>query len=303
MNSDTRFQPLVSVPEPAATPARQEGYWHKSFRLFIRNKAGMVALGVLILVILFCLFGEHLVPYAYTAQDTSIRNQSPCSQHWFGTDQLGRDLFARVCHGGVATIQIGLFAAVMVCTIGVIYGSISGYLGGRVDTVMMRIVEVCKSIPHLILIILFSIILDAKGIFPLLLALGLTGWMNTAQMIRGQVKQLREREFTIAARFLGVGTARIILRHILPNIVGVLLVAVTLETPLFIFEEAFLSFLGLGLQEPEISWGMLTSMAQPNLIHYPYQVIFPAGAICITMIAFQIVGNALKQAFDPRQRI
>ena len=263
---------------------------------------GVFSAIVLIVMIIFCVAGENLRPYRVQDQNTAIKNEAPSKEHWFGTDQLGRDIFVRVCHGGQVSIEIGLFASLIVSLIGVIYGSISGYLGGRADMVMMRLVEVFKGIPHLVIVILLSIILDVKGILPLLLAMTIVGWVNTAQVVRGQVKQLKGQEFIMAAECLGVPARRIISHHIIPNMMGMVVVAITLDIPTFIFEEAFLSFIGLGLKNPAVSWGILISLAQPNLVHYPYQVAFPAIAISVAMVALNIFGNAWKEAFDPKFR-
>lgn len=278
------------------------GYWKTAWNIFKRNKLGMIATGILLLMVLLCVFGEYLQPYGVQEQNTAIKNQAPSIEHWFGTDQLGRDIFVRVCHGGRVSLEIGLAASVIVSFIGIVYGSISGYMGGKVDLFMMRIVEVFKGVPHLVIVILLSILLDIKGILPLLLAMTISGWVNTAQIIRGQVKQIKSQEFVLAAQCLGASPGKIIRRHIVPNIMGFIVVAITLDIPAFIFEEAFLSFVGLGLKNPAISWGVLISLAQSNMAHYPYQVFFPSLAISIAMIAFNIIGNAWKEAFDPKFR-
>lgn len=278
------------------------GYWSTSVRIFLKNKTGVFSVVLLTVIVLFCLFGQYLRPFGVQEQNTAIKNMAPSAVHWFGTDQLGRDLFVRVCKGGQVSILIGILASLIVSVIGVVYGSISGYIGGKTDLIMMRIVEVFKGVPHIVIVILFSLILDVDGILPLLLALTVSGWVNTAQIIRGQVMQLRNQEFVLAAECLGMRARQIIVRHIIPNMMGIIIVAVTLDIPTFIFEEAFLSFVGLGLKNPSVSWGILISLAQGNLAHYPYQIAFPAIAISITMIALNLFGNALKDAFDPKMR-
>lgn len=302
MENAEKFMPYQAEVDIEELAPVQEGYWKSSIRLLLKNRVGMSALVLLLFVIAMCMFGEYLRPFGIQEQNTALKNLSPSRQYWFGTDQLGRDLFVRVCHGGRVSIEIGLAAAVTVSLIGVVYGSISGYLGGRTDIIMMRIVEVFKGVPHLVIVILLSIILDVQGILPLILALTISGWVNTAQIIRGQVKQIKNREFVLAARCLGIPAWKIILKHMIPNMAGMIIVTITLDIPAFIFEEAFLSFIGLGLKNPAISWGILISLGQVNLIHYPYQAAFPAIAISITMIAFSILGNALKDAFDPKMR-
>lgn len=302
MENAEKFMPYQAEVDIEELLSQSEGYWKTSVRILLGNKAGMAALILLLTVMAMCIFGEYLRPFGVQEQNTALKNQSPSSVYWFGTDQLGRDLFVRVCHGGRISLEIGLIAAVTVSLIGVVYGSVSGYLGGRTDLVMMRVVEVFKGVPHLVIVILLSILLDVQGILPLLIALTISGWVNTAQIIRGQVKQIKNREFVLAARCLGIPAWKIILKHMIPNMAGIISVTITLDIPAFIFEEAFLSFIGLGLKNPAISWGILISLGQVNLIHEPYQAAFPAIAISVTMIAFNILGNALKDAFDPKMR-
>lgn len=302
MNETELFAPYEGELDDEELAQKDAGYWKTACKIFLKNKMGVFSAIILIVMIIFCMTGENLRPYGVQDQNTAIKNEAPSKEHWFGTDQLGRDIFVRVCHGGQVSIEIGLFASLIVSLIGVIYGSISGYLGGRADMIMMRLVEVFKGIPHLVIVILLSIILDVKGILPLLLAMTIVGWVNTAQVVRGQVKQLKGQEFIMAAECLGVPARRIISHHIIPNMMGMVVVAITLDIPTFIFEEAFLSFIGLGLKNPAVSWGILISLAQPNLVHYPYQVAFPAIAISVAMVALNIFGNAWKEAFDPKFR-
>lgn len=302
MNETELFSPYQGAVDNEEIAPKDNGYWKTAWNIFKRNKLGMIAAVILLLMVLLCVFGEYLQPYGVQEQNTAIKNQAPSIEHWFGTDQLGRDIFVRVCHGGRVSLEIGLAASVIVSFIGIVYGSISGYMGGKVDLFMMRIVEVFKGVPHLVIVILLSILLDIKGILPLLLAMTISGWVNTAQIIRGQVKQIKSQEFILAAQCLGASPGKIIRRHIVPNIMGFIVVAITLDIPAFIFEEAFLSFVGLGLKNPAISWGVLISLAQSNMAHYPYQVLFPSLAISIAMIAFNMIGNAWKEAFDPKFR-
>lgn len=302
MIAEEKFRPAPANQETDSLPSAGEGYWKLSWKIFKKNKAGTAALVILGGIIFLCVFGEYLRPFDVQEQNTAFRNLGPSAAHWFGTDQLGRDIFVRTCHGGRISIQIGISAALIVGVIGVIYGSISGYVGGKTDLIMMRIAEIFKGMPHLVIVILLTIILDVNGILPLLTAMTISGWVNTAQIIRGQVKQLKEQEFVIAARCMGIPARGIIFRHLLPNMMGMIIVAVMMDIPMFIFEEAFLSFIGLGLKNPAVSWGILISLAQPNLLHESYQIAFPAAAISITIIAFHILGNALKEAFDPKLR-
>lgn len=302
MNELEKYAPYEDAADIEELAPQDEGFWKSSFRIFKKNKIGMFAAVVLLMMILLCMFGEHLRPYGVQEQNTAIKNQAPSEEHWFGTDQLGRDIFVRVCHGGQISVQIGLIASVIVSVIGVIYGTISGYLGGKVDMIMMRIVEVIKGVPHLVIVILLTILLDVNGMIPLILAMTISGWVNTAQIIRGQVKQLKNQEFILAVQCLGIPTWKVMVKHMVPNMMGMIVVAITLDIPNFIFQEAFLSFVGLGLKHPAVSWGILISQAQVNLAHYPYQVAFPSLAISIVMVAFNLLGNAWKEAFDPKFR-
>ena len=302
MNELEKYAPYEDAADIEELAPQDEGFWKSSFRIFKKNKIGMFAAVVLLMMILLCMFGEHLRPYGVQEQNTAIKNQAPSEEHWFGTDQLGRDIFVRVCHGGQISVQIGLIASVIVSVIGVIYGTISGYRGGKVDMIMMRIVEVIKGVPHLVIVILLTILLDVNGMIPLILAMTISGWVNTAQIIRGQVKQLKNQEFILAVQCLGIPTWKVMVKHMVPNMMGMIVVAITLDIPNFIFQEAFLSFVGLGLKHPAVSWGILISQAQVNLAHYPYQVAFPSLAISIVMVAFNLLGNAWKEAFDPKFR-
>lgn len=197
---------------------------------------------------------------------------------------------------------IGLVGAFVASFVGCIYGGISGYYGGRVDDIMMRIVEVLISVPYLIVVILLSVVLQSKSLGTLLLAMTITGWCGIARIVRGQVLQVKGQEFVLAAQALGVKPWRIILRHVIPNILSVVIVAITFDIPGYIFSEAFLSFIGLGIQSPETSWGALASAAQSMYAFYPYQLFIPSLMIALTMLCFTLMGDGLRDALDPRQR-
>ncbi|GAA0748076.1 ABC transporter permease [Clostridium oceanicum] len=276
-------------------------YWKDAWRRLKGNKVAIVSLIVLLLIGLMTIIGPHLTSYKYWATDSSIVNMSPNSKHWFGTDTLGRDLFSRVWKGGRVSIIIGILGTFIEMTIGVIYGGISGYFGGKVDEVMMRIVEILLSVPYLIVVIIISLILG-KGILSLVIAMTITGWCGMARIIRGQILKIREQEYVLAAKALGASPLRIIKKHLIPNTIGILIVNITLDIPSFIFAEAFLSYIGLGIQSPNTSWGSLASAAQPNLIFYPYQLFFPALFISLTMLAFNLLGDGLRDALDPKLR-
>ncbi|MCX7884215.1 MAG: ABC transporter permease [Caloramator sp.] len=275
-------------------------YWQDAWRRLKQNKVAIFSLFLLILLVIFCIIGPYMGP-DYKLQDMSVRNQKPNAAHWFGTDILGRDLFTRLWVGGRVSLSIGFVGTIIEVIIGCIYGGISGYFGGTVDDVMMRIVEILNSIPYMIVVIILSVILK-PGIFSLLLALCITGWTGMARMVRGQVMQLKESEYILAAKALGSDSNRIIFKHLIPNTIGIIIVYTTFDIPSFIFAEAFLSFIGLGIQPPKTSWGALCSYGQQYMDFYPHQLLFPALAICITMLAFNLLGDGLRDALDPKLR-
>ncbi len=278
------------------------GYFQDAWRRFKENKTATAALIVLAIMVFFVIFGPQISGYDYAAIDGSARNLSPSREHWFGTDRLGRDLFARVWQGGRVSMAIGLIGAFVSSLIGCIYGGISAYFGGIVDDIMMRIVEILISVPYLIVVILLSVVLQSQGIGTLILAMTLTGWCGIARIVRGQMLQVKAEEYIMAAKALGVRPWKIIVKHMTPNTLGVVLVAITFDIPGYIFGEAFLSFIGLGVQPPDTSWGALASSAQSLFVFYPYQLFFPALMIALTMLCFTLIGDGLRDALDPRLR-
>jgi oligopeptide transport system permease protein len=276
-------------------------YWQDAWRRLKQNKVAMTSLVLLIIIALMTAFGPYLVPFKHSDTNSKIINQLPNAVHWFGTDNLGRDVFARVWIGGRVSILIGIIGAIIDTVVGVTYGGVSGYFGGIVDDIMMRIVEILVSIPYLITVILISLILG-KGIVPLIIAMTITGWVGMARMIRGQVLQIKEQEYVLAAHALGASPSRIIVRHLLPNTIGIMIVNITLDVPSFIFGEAFLSYIGLGIQSPNTSLGALSSAAQQNLFFYPYQLFFPSLLISLIMLSFNLLGDGLRDALDPKLR-
>lgn len=277
-------------------------YWRHAWQRFRKNKAALFALTLLLLIALMTIIGPNLNDLSYEKMDLKNRNTAPNSTYWFGTDQLGRDMFTRIWMGGRISIIIGIAGSLIVTVIGCIYGGVASYFGGAVDMVMMRIVEIMDSIPYLLIVILISIILRSTSIPTLLFAMTVTGWCSTARIVRSQMLQLSSMEYVMAARIMGVKPFKIILKHLIPNTLSVIIVSITFRIPGFIFGEAFLSYVGLGVQPPNTSWGALASAASPQLQFHPYQMFFPALFIALTMFCFTVIGDGLRDALDPKLR-
>lgn len=291
--ADSRAQEQIS--RPSLT------YWQDAWRRLKQNKVAMASLCVLTLIALFSIIAPAVSQYTYDKANFSETYQLPSPQHWFGTDALGRDLWVRTWYGGRISLTIGFVAAFLDLVIGSLYGGISGYLGGRVDDIMMRIVEIIYGLPTLLLLILLLLVMGT-GLKTIILAMVLLGWVGMARLVRGQVLQLKEQDYVLAARNLGATPMRIIVRHLLPNTLGPVLVTLTLTVPAAIFFEAFLSFIGLGVKAPIASWGVLASEGQGQILTFPHMLIFPALAIAIAMLAFNLLGDGLRDALDPRLR-
>jgi len=280
---------------------KQTSLWGDTIRRFVRNRAAMVGLGVLIFMIVYSTIGPWIRPYGFADQDFSIANQLPDSEHWFGTDMFGRDLFVRVAMGGRVSLLVAFAATVVVLVIGVVYGSIAGFVGGKVDDIMMRFVDVLYGMPYLPFAIILLVILGS-GVVPMLLALAITSWLTPSRLVRGQILALKQNDYVEAARALGASRGRIIWRHLLPNTLGIIVVAMFLEVPGMILGEAVLSFLGLGISAPDASWGTLAEEGWKALRSYPWLIILPGLFISTTVLAFNFVGDGFRDAIDPRTR-
>lgn len=277
-------------------------YWQDAWRRLKQNKVALLSLILLVLIVIMCIIGPYLSGKDYVEQNLDIANKMPGNGYWFGTDNLGRDMFSRLWIGGRVSILIGIIGTIIEVLIGCVYGGVSGYFGGKVDDVMMRIVEILNSIPYLLLVIIMAVVLKKQGMLSLIVALCITGWTGMARIVRGQVMQLKNSEYVLAATALGANSNRIILKHLIPNTIGVIIVYVTFDIPGFIFAEAFLSFLGLGIQPPNTSWGAMCAFGQSVMQFYPHELIFPGVAICITMLTFNLLGDGLRDALDPKLR-
>ncbi len=295
------FSPLASAACAVGPVRPATTYWQDAWRRLKLNKLAMAGLATILVIALLAIIGPLLSPYSYSDQVLADSNQSPSAAHWFGTDNLGRDLATRVLYGARISLSIGLVASLINLTIGVVYGGVAGYFGGRVDSIMMRIVDILYGIPLLLYVILLMVVLR-PGLTNIFIALGLVYWLGMARIVRGQILALKEQEYVLAARLVGAGSWRIILRHLVPNSMGPIIVTLTLSIPEAIFTEAFLSFIGLGVSAPMASWGVLASESIAGLRSYPFQLLYPALAISLTMLSFNFLGDGLRDALDPRMR-
>lgn len=266
-----------------------------------KNKLALCGLTIVIVMAVLALVGPWLSPYSYADQDLTTANAWPSAVHWFGTDTLGRDLFVRVLYGARISLSIGLVASLINVFIGVIYGGIAGLVGGRVDRVMMHIVDVLYSIPMLLYVILLMVVFK-PGLLNIYLALGIAYWLNMARIVRGQILSLKQQDYVLAARSCGTSTWHILRYHMIPNCVGPIIVTLTLSIPDAIFTEAFLSFIGLGVSAPMASWGVLASEGINSMRSFPFQLFFPALALCVTMLGFMFLGDGLRDALDPQNQ-
>lgn len=282
-------------------------YWPDVWRRLKQNKLAMSGLAIIVFMIIMATIGTEINGFKYFKQNYNLINEHPNSVYWFGTDELGRDMFTRVWYGSRYSLLIGILATLIDFIIGVSYGGIAGMATRKVDAVMMRIAEVIYSIPYLLVVILLSVVFSTVGsgtsMFVLILAMSLTSWVPMAILVRGQVLQLKESEYALASESLGGSKGWILKKHIIPNTLGPILVNVTLSIPRAIFAEATLSFLGLGLQPPKSSLGNLANDGLAGMaVGNSYQIIIPAIFISLIMFAFNVLGDGLRDALDPRLR-
>ncbi len=277
--------------------------WQDAGRRLRRNRAAMTALVVLTTIMLLVIVGPWLTPYAYDQIDFDGEWAAApfTAAHWFGTDTLGRDLFTRTLHGGRISLMVGVVATLVSLLIGVTWGAVAGYFGGRVDAVMMRIVDILYALPFMFLVILLMV-LFGRHLVLIFVAIGAINWLDMARIVRGQTLSLRRREFIEAAVVAGVTPGTIIRRHIIPNLLGVVAVYVTLTIPQVILVESFLSFLGLGVQAPATSWGALVDEGAREMARAPWSLIFPAAFLALTLFCFNFIGDGLRDALDPKER-
>lgn len=273
--------------------------WGDAWKRLLKNKASIISLGFIIFIILVAVGADFIAPYSYEIQNISNRLSSPSWSNWMGTDILGRDLYSRIIYGARMSIAVGITVASASLLVGTIYGAISGYVGGRIDNLMMRFVDILYTFPSLLLIILIMLILG-RGLTGIFVGLTVVSWVNVSRIVRGSVLQVKEMQFVEAAKSIGVRSGFIIFRHIIPNIWGPIIVTLTFQIPAAILTESFLSFIGLGLQPPFSSWGTLANDGFQAFKSYPHLMIFPGVAIFLTVLAFNLLGDGLRDALDPK---
>lgn len=296
------FLPLSDEERLTAETLRaSKSYWADAWSRLKEDRLAIFGLAVIVAVILFAVFAPVLSRYEYDEMDFSFSNDSPSLTHWFGCDMFGRDLFVRVAYGARISLAVGFIASFISLFIGVVYGGVSGYKGGKIDDVLMRIVDVIYSVPAMIYVILLMVVVG-PGLKSIFITLGISYWAPMARMVRAEVMRIKSEEFVIAARVTGASPSRILFRHIIPNAMGAVLVTLTFSVPGAIFTEAFLSFVGLGVSAPMASWGVLCSESVPAMAIYPWQLFFPAVAISVTILAFNFLGDGLRDALDPKLR-
>ncbi|UKK97610.1 MULTISPECIES: ABC transporter permease [Brevibacillus] len=305
---DPLFRPLAKNIQAnvIARPSLSNG--QQVVRKLLKNKLAMLGLFIILALVGMAIIGPNLVPYSYSDQSLLTKNQEISAEHWFGTDELGRDMFARTWYGARISLTIGIVAAFIDLVIGVTVGGIAGYMAGRgkrgdrIDTIIMRIIEVLYGLPYLLVVILLMVVME-PGMLTIIIALSATGWVGMARLVRGQILQLKNQEFILAAQVLGAKFSRILLKHLIPNTFGVIIVNLTFTIPSAIFAESFLSFLGLGVQAPVASWGTMTNDGLGVILTGDWwRLFFPALMISLTMFAFNVFGDGLQDALDPRLR-
>ena len=268
---------------------------------FRANKRALIGLIILLIIVLFAIIGPIVSPYPYDGMDTSIANQGPSWEHWFGTDKMGRDEFTRVLYGTRISLMIGFVATAANVIIGVIYGGIAGYAGGTADNIMVRIMDIIQSVPAMIYMILIMLLLGSN-VYSVMLGICVNGWINMARIVRGEIISLKEREFAAAALALGASKWRILFKHLVINAMGPIIVTATLMVPQAIFNEAFLSFIGIGISAPQASLGTLAQDAKMMISKYPMLMVYPVLVICIVIFCLNFIGEGLEEALNPRGR-
>lgn len=291
---------MNTVSSPAFDVVEQgSSLWHDAWLRLRKNKLALLGGAVLLFMIVIALLTPWIAPYSYEAQNLDLGASSPSAAHWLGTDIFGRDLLTQVMYGGRISLAVGFIATAVALLIGVTWGAIAGYVGGRVDAIMMRLVDILYALPFMIFIVLLMVVFG-RNILLLFLAIGAVEWLTMARIMRSQVQSLRQQEFVEAAVSVGLSPATIIRKHIVPNALGPIIVYTTLTIPSVMLLEAFLSFLGLGIQPPATSWGLLISYGAETMEEYPWLLIFPGCALTLTLFSLNFLGDGLRDALDVR---
>ena len=292
------FKPIDKSEQDSEFIAMEpRSFWHDVWDRFRSNRRALIGLIVLLLIVLLAVLGPFFSPYPYDGMGTEV-NRGPSGTHWFGTDALGRDLFTRVLYGIRISLFVGFVSTLINCAIGVLYGGVAGYVGGRVDAVMMRFVDVLYAVPSLLYIILLMMMFGAN-VGSIMVGMCVSGWVGIARLMRTQVISLKGREYVLAAYTEGAGPARILFKHMFSNAMSPILVQATLAIPQAIFQEAFLSFIGMGISAPQASLGTLAQDARMYMAIYPHQMICPIAMICIIIFALNFISEGLSEALDP----
>ncbi|MAK69637.1 MAG: ABC transporter permease [Pseudomonadota bacterium] len=273
--------------------------WHDAWLRLKKNRAAVTGGVVLAVMVVLAILTPWIAPYGYEAQNLDLGATPPSAAHWLGTDIFGRDLLTQILYGGRISLAVGFIATAVALVIGVTWGAVAGYVGGRIDSVMMRFVDILYALPFMIFIILLMVVFG-RNILLLFLAIGAVEWLTMARIMRTQVQSLRQQEFVEAAVSLGLPPSAIIFKHIIPNALGPIIVYTTLTIPSVMLLEAFLSFLGLGIQPPQTSWGLLISYGAETMEEYPWLLIFPGLALTITLFSLNFLGDGLRDALDVR---
>lgn len=296
------FEPLSEEEKNSEfIAAKSKTYFQDAWARFKKNKMALVGLGFLAVITILAIFVPALSPYEYDMMDLASSNLMPSLQHPMGTDKFGRDIFVRIMYGARISLSVGFASAFICLFIGIVYGGVAGYIGGKVDMLLMRIVDILYSIPTLLIVILIMLIFGSN-IVSILIGLCATSWMGMARLVRAQVLTLKEQEFALAAYVLGASKMRILFKHLIINCMGPIIVNVTLMVPSAIFTEAFLSFVGIGISAPAASWGTLANEARTLIESNPVQIIWPVASICITMLSLNFIGDGVSDAFDPKKK-
>jgi oligopeptide transport system permease protein len=286
-----------------AAPLEGRSPWTDARIRFMRNRAAVFSMTLLILITLACVIGPMVLPHSYEDTDWDRMGIAPTweNMHLFGTDELGRDLLVRTLIGGRISLMVGLLATIVSVTLGVVYGAVAGFMGGKVDAIMMRIVDMLYAIPYLLIAIMMVTILG-REFYLVVLTISAFAWMDMARVVRGQTLSIKSKEYVEAARAIGVPTWRIIFQHVVPNLLGIVVIYTSITVPGVILSESVLSFLGLGVQEPMTSWGVLIHDGANVMAATPWMILFPGAALSITLYCFNFIGEGMRDALDPKDR-